>query len=315
MIVTLTMNPSVDRTVALDELTLGATNRVREARVNGSGKGINVSLALKKLGISSAAAGILAGREGQFVEDTVRSAGITPYFTWLKQGATRVNTKVFESKHNRTTEINEPGPQVGAEDEAALWRDLKAVVPGADYLICAGSLPPGVEPGFYRRLTSWCRERGVKVCLDASGKALMEGVRAQPFMIKPNEDEVEQLLGWRPAGKEQMLTAVQRLAGLGPEIVIVSLGGEGAVFYRRGEDVLWARARAEPLASTAGCGDALVAGVISSLLAGRTWEELVCWSVAVATATAEIFGTEFPTVHHVQRALERVIIEKLNSVR
>ncbi|HHT72247.1 MAG TPA: 1-phosphofructokinase [Firmicutes bacterium] len=311
MLVTVTMNPSVDRTVALEELALGETNRVKDVRTDASGKGINVSLALRQLGFPSIAAGFLAGREGRFVEAEVREFGITPHFTWLKKGSTRVNIKVYEVGHNRTTEINEPGPVVEPQDEAAIWRDLAQVIPQAEYVICSGSLPPGVKPDFYSRLIDKCRELGVKVCLDASGPALLEGIKAKPFLIKPNEDEVEQLLGWKPEGKEEIRAAAASLTKLGMEMVIMSLGADGAVFYREGEEVLWGRAAADPVRSTSGCGDALLAGVVSSLLTRRTWDETVRWSIATATATAEIFGTGFPTVEHIKQVLPRVVVESL----
>ena len=150
------------------------------------------------------------------------------------------------------------------------------------------------------------------MCLDTSGPALTAGVKAKPVMLKPNEDEVEQLLGWKPAGKEEMLAAVERLVHLGSELVVMSLGAEGAVFCRQGEEVLWGKAAAEPLASTSGCGDALVAGVVACLLTNRSWEETVRWSIATATATAEIFGTGFPDEEHIRRVLPRVVVERLS---
>ena len=313
MLVTLTMNPSVDRTVALAELALGETNRVQEVRSDASGKGINVSRALMQLGIPSTAAGFLAGREGEFVEEAVRSFGITPHFTWLNQGQTRINTKILELNHNRTTEVNEPGPKVDAAAEAALWQDLAELIPQAEYVVCSGSLPPGVNHDFYFRLVEKCRAQGVPVILDASGPALIAGVKAKPFMIKPNVDEVAQLLGWRPEGKEERSRAIASLAELGIEIVAMSLGADGAVFYRRGEAVLWGRAAAEPLASTSGCGDALLTGVLVSLLAERPWAETVRWSIATATATAEIFGTNFPDQAHIESVLPRVVVEELSG--
>ena len=179
MLVTVTMNPSVDRTVALEELALGETNRVKDVRTDASGKGINVSLALRQLGFPSIAAGFLAGREGRFVEAEVREFGITPHFTWLKKGSTRVNIKVYEVGHNRTTEINEPGPVVEPQDEAAIWRDLAQVIPKLNMSSVQEACPLELSQ-ISSRLIDKCRELGVKVCLDASGPALLEGIKAKP---------------------------------------------------------------------------------------------------------------------------------------
>ncbi|NMB00623.1 MAG: 1-phosphofructokinase family hexose kinase [Firmicutes bacterium] len=313
MIVTLTMNPAVDKTVAVDVLGLGETNRVSEVITDASGKGINVSRALVKLGFSSTTAGFLAGQDGRWIEEELLKQGITPKFTWLAQGRTRVNTKIYEKLTGRTTEVNEPGPIVQKIDEEALWEDLDALIPVTQYLICSGSLPHGLATDFYARLIKRYGNFDVRICLDTSGSALASGVQARPYLIKPNLDEAEHLLGYVIDDLDSVQSAMKSFIQLGIPLVILSLGEKGAIFYREGAEPLWARAEAELIGSTSGCGDALLAGVVSGLLAQRPWDETVRWSIAVATATAEIFGTKFPNLEHIERVLPRVQVEKLSE--
>ena len=314
MIVTLTMNPAIDRTVTVDTFVLGGTNRVQEVRIDPSGKGVNVSRALIKLGHSSVAMGFLGGTEGEFIASELQRCNIEPKFTWLKKGGTRVNTKIYELATNRTTEINELGPIVTAEEKANLWKAFEEVLPKAKLLICSGSLPKGIDFPFYYELIRKCNDLGVKVCLDTSGPALTEGIKATPYFIKPNKNEVEALLNQTIEGSSAVKKAMRELTTLGIPLVVMSLGEEGALFYRQGQPIIWGKAAAEPVRSTSGCGDALVAGVISCILEGRSWEETVRWSTAVATATAEIASTAFPDRNHIRKILPKVTIKLLNMV-
>lgn len=311
MIVTLTMNPAIDRTVTLESVALGETNRIQEVRIHASGKGVNVSRALLRQGLNSIAMGFLGGQEGAFIESQLRLAGIGTKFTWVEQGNTRINTKVYEKDAGRTTELNEPGPEISSQDVEALFAAVEEVLPQTNYLICSGSLPRGVKDSFYYDLIQRCKQSGVKVFLDASGTALTQGVQAKPFFIKPNEDEVEMLLGRRVSNRSEIKAAMQDLKEFGIPYIVLSLGEAGAVFCSEGHPLLWAQAVAEPVLSTSGCGDSLVASFVSSLVQRRSWEDTVKWSVATATAKAEISGTVFPDLQHIERTLPRVRIEEL----
>ena len=310
MVLTLTANPALDHTVTVEKLELGGTNRVSLSHAAVGGKGINVSRALRQLGVASAATGFLAGPEGRRVEESVAEQGIRPDFIWLKEGSTRVNVKIYEASENRTTELNNPGPIVGQEDAHALLDRLDSLLPQVDFLVCAGSLPQGLPSSFYAAVIEKARVYGVKACLDTSGAALAEGVCAKPYLVKPNKDEAEQLLGYPIVGLQAVRTAVRDLAELGIPVVVLSLGGEGAVFYRTGEDIVWGRAQAEPLRSTTGCGDSLLAGTVAAIKAGLSWEETVRFAVATATAAAELFGTEFPSKTHIEGVLHRVQVQR-----
>lgn len=311
MIATLTMNPAVDRVVTLANIELGGTNRLKQVHDYACGKGINVSRALKKLGVDSVVLGLFAGNEGEMIESALAEEGIRLNPTWLTTGRTRVNVKVYEEDLVRTTELNEQGPEVSLQDQEALWQTLDSLLPQLNYLICSGSLPPGIVPTFYAELLTKCAPFGVKVCLDASGEALREGIKNRPFMVKPNKDEAEDLLGMTIGNRESLVKAVDQLLKMEIPLGAISLGADGAVFYQQGYPAYFAKAAASQVHSTAGCGDALLSGLLASILKGASWEESVCYSVATATATAELSGTEFPDTNHVACRAKDVFMEKL----
>lgn len=311
MIVTLTLNPAIDRTVTINTVALGETNRLEEVRRDASGKGINVSRALAKQGISSVAMGYLAGTEGEFIATTLEKYNIETKFTWIRQGSTRLNTKIYEKATKRTTELNEPGPLVQAKDTENLWRYLESILPKTSFLICSGSLPRGVDTSFYYDLIKKCNQLGVKVFFDSSGTALTQGVKASPYFIKPNQDEAKTLLKRAIGDKSAMKATLEELAKLAIPFIVLSLGEDGAIFYSDQKPLLWAKAPAEQLGSTSGCGDALVAAFVASLLQNKSWEDIVRWSIATATATAELSGTTFPDKEHIKRVLPRVLVEDM----
>lgn len=311
MIVTLTMNPAVDKTAVLDLVELGGTNRLEQIRMDAAGKGINVSRALSSQGVPSLAMGLVAGREGQFIIDELESRGIKTKFTWCRKGHTRVNLKVYEQASGRTTELNEPGPEVGAYELEELWRSLEEVLPHTELLICSGSLPPGAAPSFYRELIDYSHERGVQVFFDASGQALLEGVKAKPYFIKPNQEEAELLLGRGISHPREVKVVREQLDQLAVPVIVLSFGAEGAVFCSQGEELLWAKAEAREVESSTGCGDALVAAFAAAWSQGKPWAEVVRWSTATGTAAVELPGTSFPDIDQITELVPRVRLESL----
>lgn len=309
MIVTLTMNPAIDRTVVLEELVSGGTNRVLEVHKSASGKGVNVSRALAQLGMPSVATGLLGGDEGRFIAAAIRGEQIKSEFTWLESGSTRINTKVYEKGKQLTTEINEAGPVILEQDEARLQAKLDEILAGARFLICSGSLPPGIHPLFYFDLINRYKEQDLKIGLDASGPPLVAGLKAVPDLIKPNQAEAETILGRKISGQSAVKKAMSELINLGIPLIVLSLGEEGAVFYQQGQTTLWAKAAAKPLRGTSGCGDALVAALVHAQLTEMSWQDTVRWATAAATATAELDGTVFPDPSHIEQLLPRVSME------
>lgn len=261
-VVTVTLNPAIDRTVTISEFTAGAVNRVEQVRANPGGKGVNVASALANYGLRVAATGFL-GRENcaQF-EALFSRKKIEDQFVRIA-GQTRVGIKISDPVLKQTTDINFPGPAIAATDLATLRERLDGV--SGKWFVLAGSVPPGIDETIYRDLIGTLKARGGKVVLDASGEALRHGIDAVPDVIKPNIHELETLVGKRLETSTAVIQAARKLVSKGIGLVVVSMGKEGACFVT-GTEVVIARPPDIEVKSTVGAGDAMVAGIVSAAL-------------------------------------------------
>ena len=279
-VVTVTANPAVDQTVWIPGFRTGEVNRVRRQEVTAGGKGVNVAAFLAAFGIEALVTGFLGTSNAGLFEDFLAGRGIEERFVRV-HGTTRTGVKIVDDEAGTTTDINFPGFDVPGERVS----DLETIVasvrrPGA-WIVLSGSLPPGAPADLYARLSTRARETGMRVAVDTSGAPLSEAIRTIPDLLKPNREELEELMG-RPLGdREALAGAARELVDAGVSTVVVSLGGEGALFVRAGEAVF---AAPPPVwvASTVGAGDAMVAGVIAGTLRDLPLAEVA----ALATATA-----------------------------
>lgn len=311
MIVTVTLNPSLDRTLHFPGVAWGAVNRASSSVLDLSGKGVNVSIALRQLGQESILMGLAAGAFGRVLVEGLEAQGYRCDFL-STPGETRSNVTVIEDSTGRSMKLNEPGPPASSEALAALEERLGALLSPGDIVALAGSLPPGAPVDTYGRLVAVAHTRGALVALDSSGPALAAGCRAAPDLMKPNLHEAAELLG-RPAGDDLSATLVA-LRALGPARVLLSLGAAGAA-YADGTGC-W-RATPPPITevNSVGAGDAALAGAIAAWAEGRPPEELLRLAVATGTATACLDGTAFPRREAVEAIYSRVAIESLRESR
>jgi 1-phosphofructokinase len=257
--VTVTLNPAIDRTVTIPNFTAGVVNRVETVRSNPGGKGVNVAASLADSGQRVAVTGFLgrentASFEALFVEKQIADRFIRV------AGQTRVGIKVVDPVLAQTTDINFPGPTATAADLETLTIQIAAL--DAECFVLAGSLPPGVEAKIYRDLITALRSRGRRVVLDASGEALRQGLEAQPHLFKPNIHELGELLGETLDSEIAVLNAARKLVARGIEMVVVSMGRDGACFVTASDAVV-AKPPDVEVRSTVGAGDAMVAGIIA----------------------------------------------------
>jgi 1-phosphofructokinase family hexose kinase len=277
-VVTVTLNPAVDRTVWIPGFRAGAVNRVvREDRSPG-GKGVNVAAFLAGLGVPAVATGFLGDEGGEVFERFLGDLGVGCCFVTVP-GKARTGIKVVDEGARATTDINFPGFPVTAGACEDLAARLGGICGEGAWVVLAGSLPPGAPDDTYRRLVEVGHERGARVAVDASGPALAEALPARPELVKPNRDELEELVGAALPSRTALLAAADELVGRGITDVVVSLGAEGALFARADEAVI-AVPGPVPVVSTVGAGDAMVAGAVA---AARTGLPL---PVAAARATA-----------------------------
>ena len=297
-VVTLTLNPAVDRTVAVDGWVPGGTNRATVLRVDPGGKGLNVARVTRRLGLETWALGLVGEENAALFHRMLAREGIRDALLEVP-GETRLNLKILDRQRGLETEVNETGFAVPPEALERLERRLEEVWSHCAALILAGSLPPGVPDTYYADLVRRARAAGLLVVLDASGEPLRHGLAAGPGAVKPNRPELEEVAGGplRDLAAVRQAAASLRRAGAG--WVLVSLGAEGALLC--GEQGAWhASPPPGPVGSTVGAGDAMVAALVHGLLSGFDPERILRRAVAAGTATARRPGTELCTAEEIE---------------
>lgn len=309
-ITTVTLNPSLDRTIHVPGFRVGALNRVTEIRLDPGGKGINVSKVCKVLGRQTAALGFLGGAAGERLAGLLRDEQIPSDFISI-QGETRTNLKIIDPDTHEETEINEPGPIVTAQEIEKLLDRVRAWIPRTKVLTLSGSIPPGAPDDIYARIILESRDQ-VRIILDAPGAALRAGISARPYLVKPNLDEAQWLLGRTVDSVEDAAAGAREIREMGAEVAVISLGPQGAVLASR-DGCFWIQAPAVTVKSTVGAGDAMVAALAVSMFDGLNIREAGILAGAAAVASVLEPGTGVPSLENIQRLSDRVQIEVLNG--
>jgi 1-phosphofructokinase len=263
--VTLTLNPAVDCTVTIPGFAAGEVNRVETVHYRAGGKGVNVGLALAGMGHRVAVTGFLGEQNRALFDQAFHEAPVADYFVHLV-GSTREGIKIVDAAKGQTTDINFPGLAPSSEALRLLLSGIEQLA--APWFVLSGSLPEGVDAALYRTIIRALRRRGCKVALDTSGAPLRLALEAGPNIIKPNLDELSALLGTMLDSREKVVAAARDiLQQHGVELVVVSMGADGALFVTANE-CLAATPPAMEVRSTVGAGDAMVAGIVSGALRG-----------------------------------------------
>ncbi len=286
MIYTVTMNPALDLLLPVPELSEYAVTRAEREEVRFGGKGVNVSLALRALGVPSTAMGFAAGFTGEALVGFLETQGISARFLRLSEGFTRINVKLTGAAD---TEINAPGPAVQPEDVEAFLAGLDALRPG-DTLVLSGSVPPGAGNDVYARAVRRAGERGARAAVDAAGKLFENAVREGVFLVKPNREELGALFGEKLESDAAVLEKMRALQARGAENVLTSLGGDGALLLTGAGEVYRAGAAKGTVRSTTAAGDSMLAGVLAALEKGKTFPEALELGTAAGGATAFSVG-------------------------
>ncbi|WP_379131785.1 1-phosphofructokinase [Paenibacillus sp. sgz500958] len=311
LVITVTLNPALDKTVTVNGLEVGGLNRVDDIRIDAGGKGINVAKVLKGFHENVIATGFIGGHNGSLILQGLEREEIRHSFT-VTAAETRMNLKVVDSSAQVTTEINERGGVVSREERTLFNKALEKQLEEASILVLGGSVPPGIEHGEYALLIKAAKSKGVKTILDADGDALRYGLIACPDVIKPNIHELEQLLGTTLNTVEEIVLAARELIYQGIEWVIVSMGGEGSIAVSK-DKALRARPFRITPESTVGAGDSMVAAIASSLMRGRGLEETLRWATAAGSVTASKPGTQVCRPEEVEERLQDVGITRIEA--
>jgi 1-phosphofructokinase/tagatose 6-phosphate kinase len=296
VIVTVTMNAAVDRTLTVPNFLLGQRHRASQVLTLAGGKGINIARALKRLDVPVVATGLAGGRTGVRIVEELTAEAILNDFVRIADES-RTSTAVVDPTANTYTEINEWGPEVRESELELLNEKLLYLARGADVVVFAGTLPRGVAEGFYAESIRELSRRGVRSVLDSEGEPLRLGAAAEPYLVSPNQAEAEGLVGQELTEEQEVVQALEDIAELGPKNVLITqeAGCFALLREERGPAKRFRAAapRVEPL-STVGAGDALLAGFLAALVEGRPAEEALRAAVATgAASTLEIGAGRF----------------------
>lgn len=309
MILTLTLNPAVDQTVTADELVIGDVNRVRDAHLDPAGKGINVSRMAHRLGWPTVAFGLLGGELGSIVRQALDAEGVQHHFV-RTNGQTRLNVTVVDAVGGGATSLYATGQRVTDGQLATLDGLLRFWLPASRVLVLAGSLPPGAPENAYAVYVHAAREAGAQVILDADGEPLRRGVAAVPDLIKPNVAEAERLLGRSLPDVEAVVRGARELSERGIGVVVISMGGDGAVCVNAGRAWRVVPPQVERR-STVGSGDSLVAGLAVAMARGDDLVEGLRLGTAAGAATAMSPGTALGQADAIARLVPQIRFEAL----
>lgn len=290
-VITVTMNPSIDKTIVLDKLVPNGLNRAKSTRLDPGGKGINVGRVLQSFGVDVTITGLIAGRQGESLLAQLYGNGLNCDFLKI-EGETRTNLKIIDGSVNQVTEINEQGFFVQPEYVSSFLEKLESLSGQAEIVILSGSLPPGVPVDFYAQCTTVAKYKGAKVILDAEGAILFEGLKALPYAVKPNLQELGTVFHEEFNNYRQVAEAAKKLHDKGIPIVIVSMGPDGAVYVSQ-DEIYKADSWNIPVKNTVGAGDAMVASLAYSILKQDSLYEIARLSTAAATITVSKDGTQF----------------------
>ena len=298
MIITVTLNPSLDRTVELDSLAQGSVQRVTAARLDPGGKGVNVARALLANGVPTRAVVPVAGIEGDQLVALLEHEGVDVAVVPVL-GHTRSNITIAETD-GTVTKLNEPGAPLCADDLEALARKVLAAAAPDSWVVLCGSLPPGLRAEAYATLTHRFVAAGLRVVVDTSGPAFRAAVAVCPELVKPNAEELAEAVGRPLRSTSEVIAAARELQGLGAQAVLVSLGAAGAILVD--ETVVIGESPVDEPRSTVGAGDAFLAGFLAGRYHGASRREAFAEALAWGAAAVRLPGTQMPGPADIDRS-------------
>jgi 1-phosphofructokinase family hexose kinase len=315
VIVTVTLNAAMDRTLLVPNFQLGHRHRASLGLASAGGKGVNVARALRRLGVPVVATGFAGGRIGVQIADGLSEEGILNDFVRI-EGDSRTSLALLDPIADQYTEINEWGPEVTDAELDALREKLGYLTQGAEFVVFAGSLPRDVPPDFYGEIVRDLNRRQILVVLDAEGEPLRHGVQAEPYLVAPNLREAEALVGHEFSVEGDTAAALEEIAELGARNVLITEESGCFALVRDGGEPQRVRAIAPRLeaVSTIGAGDTLLAGFLAARLEGRSVEESVRHAVAVGSASVLEAGPGRFDPKGVAAVENRVRVEPLSAV-
>lgn len=284
LIYTITFNPALDYVIETQEFKTGKINRTKKEHILAGGKGINVSIVLKTLGVDSSTLGFIAGFVGDEIQKKVKEQGIKTDFIQLEKGNSRINVKI--STPLKETAINGKGPLIEESNLQKLEQKIEKIKEG-DTLVLSGSIPKGISNDIYEHICQKLQGKEIKIIVDATGDLLVKTLKYHPFLIKPNQEEVEEIFHVKIINQEDAMKYAKKLQQKGAKNVLISMGSKGAVLLDENGYAYKRKAfHVEKRKNTVGAGDSMVAGFIAGYELFNNYEKALKMGMVTATATA-----------------------------
>ncbi len=304
MIYTVTLNPSIDYVINLEHLKTGQVNRVNDENVYPGGKGINVSRVLKTLGHDNVATGFVSNFTGDFIINSLSDLNVKSDFIKLDNGFTRINVKI---KSDEETEINGGGPHISDEKLKELFNKLNKLNEN-DILVLAGSIPSTLSEDLYERIMEKVKESNVKVVVDATKNLLLNVLKYNPFLIKPNNHELEEMFNVKLKSIDDIVTYGKKLQDMGARNVLISMGKDGALLITEDKEIFISNVPKGRVINSVGAGDSMVAGFISGYTNSNSYEEALRLGAASGSATA--FSSDLATKEFIDKLIQEIKVER-----
>jgi 1-phosphofructokinase len=300
MINTITLNPSLDYIVKVDSFKVDSLNRIEEERIYAGGKGINVSIVLKNLGVENTALGYVAGFTGDEILRQIENHGVNCDFVKLENGFSRINVKL---KSDGETEINGSGPEITEEDLKILNEKISHLTKG-DFLILSGSIPGSVPDDIYENIMNSLLDKGVEFIVDATKDLLLKVLKYKPFLIKPNHHELAEMFNVELKDDEDIIKYGKKLQEMGAKNVLISMAGDGAILLPENGEAIKREVPKGVLKNSVGAGDSMVAGFLYGYLKNNDIDE--AFKMGIATGSASAFSEELATEREVYELLKQI---------
>lgn len=297
MINTITLNPSLDYVVKVDNFKADALNRINSEQIYAGGKGINVSIVLKNLGVDNTALGYVAGFTGDEILRQIKDHNVDCDFVKLQSGMSRINVKL---KSDGETEINGAGPDISEKDLKSLYEKINKLGKG-DFLILSGSIPKSVPDDIYERIMKSLLDKEVEFIVDATKDLLLKVLKYRPFLIKPNHHELAEMFNVELKNDEDIIAYGKKLQEMGAKNVLISMAGDGAILLPENGEPIKREVPKGTLKNSVGAGDSMVAGFLCGYLKNKDLGE--AFKMGIATGSASAFSEELATKEEVENLL------------
>ncbi len=287
MIYTITFNPALDYITQVENFKTGEINRTKTETILPGGKGLNVSIVLKNLGIENTALGFVAGFTGEELIKKLEAQGVKTDFVKVKEGITRINVKISSLNNNKVEEtaLNGMGPQITKENIDELLKKISNMI-ASDFVILSGNIPKNLENNIYEKICKILKEKGITFIVDSTQDLLINVLKYNPFLIKPNKEELEETVKCNIHTKEDIINSAKTLQEMGAQNVLVSLGNDGAILITKEGETYFSEAPKGQVINTIGAGDSMVAGFLAGYYKTKDYEYALKMGVSAGSASA-----------------------------